>query len=113
MWLLVAMMAGPSRPAFWTAGGFVGLIFGGISTAERPLLLSLVPESEAARFFSLMLLSARAAAVAGPLIWGITLGSLGPVRGTALAYRAAVSTVACPFFASSFLLPHVSYSPPD
>ncbi len=105
--LLVAMIAAPSRAAFWIVGGFVGLIFGGISTAERPLLLSLVPESEAARFFSLMLLSARAAAVAGPLIWGITVDSLEPVRGTALAYRAAVATVAATFVVSYFLIRHV------
>ena len=66
-------------------------------TAERPLLLSLVPEAEAGRFFSLMLLSSRAAAVAGPFIWAATVDGLEPVLGTGIAYRAAVVTVAVMF----------------
>src|SRR6185436_16265180 len=54
--LLVAMIAAPSRSVFWIVGAGIGLIYGGVSTAERPLLLSLVPDVEAGRFFSLMVL---------------------------------------------------------
>ena len=57
------MILVPSRFAFWIVGGMIGLIFGGVATAERPLLLTLVPDVEAARFFSLMVLSSRAAAI--------------------------------------------------
>lgn len=36
----------------------IGLVFRGVPTAERPVLISLVPQEEARRYFSLMLLSA-------------------------------------------------------
>ena len=66
-----------------------------------------MPAAEAGRFFSLMLLSSRAAAVCGPLIWGITVDVLEPLWGTAIAYRAAVLTVVAMFAASLLLLRHV------
>ena len=47
------MVLVPTQNAFWLVGLGIGLIFGGVPTAERPLLLSLVPEAEAGRFFSL------------------------------------------------------------
>ena len=105
--LLVAMILAPSQQAFWVVGLFIGLIFGAVPTAERPMLLSLVPEQEAGRFFSLMLLSSRAAAVAGPLIWGLTVDSLEPARGPGVAYRAAVVTVVVMFAASLILMARV------
>ena len=105
--LLIAMIAVPSARAFWLVGLLIGLIFGGVPTAERPLLLSLVPESEAGRFFSLMLLSSRAAAVVGPLVWSLTVDGLEPGHGTGVAYRAAVLTVALMFAGSLLLLRRV------
>ena len=105
--LLVAMVLAPSQQAFWGVGLFIGLIFGAVPTAERPLLLSLVPEAEAGRFFSLLLLSSRAAAIAGPLIWGLTVDGLEPMTGTGVAYRAAVVTVVLMFAASLLLLRRV------
>jgi len=92
--LLIAMIAAPSRNAFWVVGAAIGLIYGGVSTAERPLLLSLVPDVEAGRFFSLMVLSSRAAAVVGPFIWALAVDGLTPTLGTGIAYRAGVGTVA-------------------
>ncbi|MEP6618080.1 MAG: MFS transporter [bacterium] len=105
--LLIAMVLAPSRSAFWGVGLMIGLIFGGVPTAERPLLISLVPPEETGRFFSLMLLSSRAAAIAGPFVWGITVDTLEPSQGTGLAYRAAVMTVAVMFAASLLLMRHV------
>ncbi|HEX2716993.1 MAG TPA: MFS transporter [Gemmatimonadaceae bacterium] len=92
--LLAGMILAPSRAAFWGVGILIGLIYGGVSTAERPLLLSLVPDVEAGRYFSLMVLSARAAAVLGPFVWAAAVDGLTPGFGTAVAYRAAVATVA-------------------
>ncbi|MBA3644737.1 MAG: MFS transporter [Gemmatimonadaceae bacterium] len=92
--LLIAMIVAPSRSAFWIVGALIGLIYGGVSTAERPLLLSLVPDAEAGRFFSLMVLSARAAAIVGPFVWAITVDNLIAPLGTPAAYRAGVVTVA-------------------
>ena len=105
--LLVAMVVVPTQNAFWLVGLGIGLIFGGVPTAERPLLLSLVPDAEAGRFFSLMLLSSRAAAVAGPLIWAATVDGLESRVGTGVAYRAAVITVALMFALSLVLLRRV------
>jgi UMF1 family MFS transporter len=92
--LLVAMIVAPSRSAFWIVGALIGLIYGGVATAERPLLLSLVPDVEAGRFFSLMVLSSRAAAVVGPFIWAFAVDGLTPSMGIGFAYRAGVVTVA-------------------
>lgn len=92
--LLIAMILAPSRNAFWVIGALIGFIYGGVSVAERPMLLRLIPEKEAGRFFGLMVLSARAAAIIGPLIWGIAVDGLTPSFGTGFAYRAAVGTVA-------------------
>jgi UMF1 family MFS transporter len=105
--LLIAMVAAPSQAAFWGVGLCIGLIFGAVPTAERPMLLSLIPKEEAGRFFSLMLLSSRAAAVAGPFIWSLTVDVLEPRQGTGLAYRAAVITVAIMFAASLILMRRV------
>ncbi|MFL5481538.1 MAG: MFS transporter [Gemmatimonadaceae bacterium] len=92
--LLLAMIIAPSRNIFWIVGACIGLIYGGVSTAERPLLLSLVPDVEAGRFFSLMVLSSRAAAVVGPFVWAFAVDGLTPVFGKGVAYRAGVLTVA-------------------
>jgi len=105
--LLIAMVLVPTQNAFWAVGVGIGLIFGGVPTAERPLLLSLVPPEESGRYFSLMLLSARAAAVVGPLVWGLTVDGLEPSFGSGLAYRAAVLTVALMFAFSVLLLRRV------
>jgi UMF1 family MFS transporter len=102
--LLTIMVVVPGKTAFWVVGFALGLNFGGVPTAERPVLLSLVPDAEAGRFFSLMLLSSRAAAIAGPLVWGITVDSLEPSFGTAIAYRAAVVTVALMFVIAAMIL---------
>jgi UMF1 family MFS transporter len=102
--LLIAMVMVPNRTAFWIVGAMIGLIFGGVATSERPLLLTLVPDVEAGRFFSLMVLSSRAAAIVGPFIWAFTVDGLLPSFGTAVAYRAGVVTVAIGMALSLILL---------
>ena len=92
--LLIAMIVAPSRQAFWIVGAMIGFIYGGLNVAERPMLLRLIPDEEAGRFFGLMVLSARAAAIAGPLIWALAVDGLMPSFGKAVAYRAGVATVA-------------------
>lgn len=109
--LLAIMIVVPGQTAFWIVGLAIGLNFGGVPTAERPVLLSLVPDGEAGRYFSLMLLSSRAAAVVGPLIWGITVDGLESSFGTAIAYRAAVMTVAVMFVIAAAILRGVPDKP--
>jgi UMF1 family MFS transporter len=95
--LVCALAAVPGQGAFWIIGLAIGLNFGGVNAAERPVLLSLIPDREAGRYFSLLLLSARAAAIGGPLIWATTVDSLESRFGTAVAYRAAILTIAALF----------------
>ena len=102
--LLAAMMLVTTKNAFWFVGLAIGLNFGGVNAIERPLLLSLIPDVEAGRYFSLMLLSARVAAVIGPLLWGLTTWALEGSIGTKLAYRAAVLVVAVMFVISISIL---------
>jgi len=98
------MMAVPTKAAIWLVGLAIGLNFGGVNAIERPLLLSLIPDVEAGRYFSLMLLSARVAAIVGPLLWGLTTAGLEGLIGTSLAYRAAVLVVALMFVAAIAVL---------
>ena len=102
--LLVAMMAVTTKNAFWFVGLAIGLNFGGVNAIERPLLLSLIPNVEAGRYFSLMLLSARVAAVIGPLLWGATTATLEGPFGTSVAYRSAVFVVALMFVIAIWIL---------
>jgi UMF1 family MFS transporter len=102
--LLLALAATPGKTAFWIIGIGIGLNFGGVNAVERPMLLSLIPEIHAARFFSLLLLSARAAAVAGPILWAVIVDSLQSQMGQAAANRLAVAVVAVMFAIAWWLL---------
>ena len=102
--LLIAMMLVRTQSAFWVVGLAIGLNFGGVNAIERPLLLTLIPDVEAGRYFSLMLLSARVAAIIGPLLWGLTTFALEGPFGTNLAYRAAVFVVALMFVIALWIL---------
>jgi UMF1 family MFS transporter len=102
--LLVAMVIVPTQSAFWVVGFAIGLNFGCVYAAERPLILSLIPDAQAGRYFSLMLLSARVAAIAGPFLWGYTVKWTEPSLGTRTAYRLAVLTVDLMFLVSIFVL---------
>jgi UMF1 family MFS transporter len=102
--LLIAMVLVPTQAAFWVVGLAIGLNYGGVGASERPMMLSLIPDAEAGRYFSLMLLSARVAAIAGPFIWGFTVKGLQPSVGTPMAYRAAVMIVGVMFLISLVIL---------
>jgi hypothetical protein len=51
-----------------------------------------------------MLLSARVAAIIGPLLWGATTALLEPSFGTSVAYRSAVFVVALMFVIALWIL---------
>ena len=51
-----------------------------------------------------MVLSSRAAAIAGPIIWGLTVDGLKDSMGVGFAYRAAVITVAVAMALSLIIL---------
>jgi UMF1 family MFS transporter len=91
--LLAGMVLARSQTHFWIVGALIGLVFGGVWAAERPLLLTLVPAAEAGRFFGLLVLSARAAAIGGPLLWALIVDRLGAPLGRAAAHRLAVTAL--------------------
>jgi UMF1 family MFS transporter len=83
---LVAVTAAPA--VFWGAGVVIGMCLGGTWTTSRALLARLTPEAAHGRFFGLYALADKAAAVIGPLLWGVIVWAaapLGPDR-----YRLAV-----------------------
>ncbi len=90
---LLAIALAPTLGAFWAGGALLGFVFGGIWSVERPLLLTLVPDAEAGRFFGLLVLSARAAAIVGPLVWALVVDYLFRPLGEGVAYRAAVASL--------------------
>ena len=90
---LAAIALAPTLTAFWIGGALLGFVFGGIWSVERPLLLTLVPDAEAGRFFGLLVLSARAAAIVGPLVWAFVADHLFAGFGEGIGYRAAVASL--------------------
>lgn len=101
---LVSIALAPSLSLFWVCGVVLGFVFGGIWTVERPLLLTLVPEAEAGRFFGLLTLSARAAAIVGPLLWALLVDGLASRVGKEAAYRFAVASLSLFMAAAIWLL---------
>jgi UMF1 family MFS transporter len=91
--LLILVVAARSQAQFWGVGALIGLVFGGVWASERPLLLTLVPGAECGRFFGLLVLSARVAAIFGPLLWALIVDHLFAPFGPAVAYRAAVGSL--------------------
>jgi len=101
---LSAIALAPSLDSFWIGGVIVGLAFGGIWSAERPLLLTLVPAGESGRYFGLLALSARAAAIVGPLVWAAIVDGLAAPLGRNVAYRLAVVSLAAMMAVALWLL---------
>jgi UMF1 family MFS transporter len=70
---LVMFLMFENRMVIYVLGSVIGVLLGGLWTVSRPLLAEMVPRNELGRFFGLYSLSGRAAAVIGPLIWGVTV----------------------------------------
>lgn len=70
---LILFLMIENRVMVYILGSIVGILLGGLWTVSRPLLAEMVPRNELGRVFGLYSLSGRAAAVIGPLIWGITV----------------------------------------
>jgi UMF1 family MFS transporter len=70
---LSMVLATSSQGIFWVAGSLIGIFLGGTWTASRPLMIALVPEKMLGEFFGLYAFSGKAAAILGPLIWGLVV----------------------------------------
>ncbi len=67
--LIVALNS--SVTVFWLLGPLIGILLGGVWAVSRPLLMELTPPEKLGEFFGLFTLSGRAAAIVGPLVWGV------------------------------------------
>ncbi len=70
---LSVVLATRDRWIFWTAGSLIGIFMGSTWTSARPLLVTLVPREMLGEFFGLYAFSGKAAAIFGPLIWGLVV----------------------------------------
>lgn len=74
--LLMAVALTTSKPMYWVLGSIFGILLGSTWTISRPLLNQLVPERKLGLFYGLYSLSGKAAAVLGPILWGLVVLSL-------------------------------------
>ena len=88
--LLMVMLA-QGRLLIWLAAPLVGAGLAGAWTVSRPLLLTLIPEEEAATFFGFNAWAGRFAAILGLLVWS---GILRAFQDTgAFRYRLALGAM--------------------
>ncbi len=82
LWIIVLMLflLFDNITVIYILGSLVGVLLGGLWTVSRPLLGEMVPENELGRFFGLYSLSGRAAAVVGPVVWGVLVYLFAPSR---------------------------------
>ena len=66
--------------AIYILGSAIGVLLGGLWTVSRPLLAEMVPKKELGRFFGLYSLSGKAAAMIGPVLWGVIVYVFSPDR---------------------------------
>lgn len=102
--LIVAIVLTGTQPVFWLLGGFIGFLFGGIPTTERPMLLTLVPDAESGRYFGVLVLSARAASIVGPLLWWLTVEVLFRHQPPGVSFRIAMGGLAAFMALATWLL---------
>lgn len=97
-WIIILLLfiIFDSRVVVYILGSAMGILLGGLWTVSRPLLAEMVPRDELGRFFGLYSLSGRAAAVVGPLIWGLTVYLFNSARplGAALSEQLNLSEAA-------------------
>ncbi|MSR77930.1 MAG: MFS transporter [Candidatus Omnitrophica bacterium] len=88
---LIGALFGNNPPVLWVAGSLMGVGLGGLWTASRPLLLSLIPKNETGAYFGLNAFAGRFSALIGPLLWGLVVWILEPWG--IFRYYAAISVL--------------------
>ncbi len=87
-WIITLLIVAGTgdRMVFWVLGSCVGIFLGAVWTSSRALLIGLVPANVVGQFFGLYSLSGRAAAIIGPLVWGlvVTVFAVGNAAGDSL-----------------------------
>jgi len=105
MWLITLMVAASAiNPVmYWAVGALAGLSMGGVWVAGRTLLAQLAPPERVGEFFGLFNLAGKAAAIMGPMIWGVTVAIFTPLGGT-IQHRMAILSLAVNVIIGWYLL---------
>jgi UMF1 family MFS transporter len=82
---------------FYVLAIIVGLVQGGVQALSRSLFARLAPRGRSAEFFGFLTMSGRFAAIAGPLLVGVTALATG-------SSRSSVLVIAALFVAGAFVL---------
>ncbi len=83
--LLLLVLMPLSKAFFWFLGPITGIALAGTWSCDRPLLLSLINEGEAGRFFGFYYLTGKISSIIGPLIFSSILSL--PIDNEALRYK--------------------------
>jgi len=100
LWLAVLILSATiplaelPRDAFWAVAPLAGIAFGGTSTVDRALLLTLAPAEHAGRFFGVFAMVGRLSAVFGPLLWALIVEVLDLGRPAAVLSLALMVIIA-------------------
>jgi UMF1 family MFS transporter len=100
LWLAVLFLSAAiplaelPRHAFWAVAPLAGVAFGGTSTVDRALLLTLAPAEHAGRFFGVFAMVGRLSAVFGPLLWALIVEVLDLGRPAAVLSLALMVIIA-------------------
>lgn len=71
--LLFLVLLPISKLFLWFLGPITGIALAGVWSCDRPLLLSLIKEGEAGRYFGFYYLTGKVSSIIGPLIFGLIL----------------------------------------
>lgn len=81
----LAGLLAPNAAVFWIAGSLLGICIGPLQAASRSHALRLSPEGSEARVFGFMMLTGKATAFIGPLIYGWLVLETGSERAGMLS----------------------------
>lgn len=87
--LTVALVSLSSR-LFWMVGPLAGVCLGGAWVTGRTLVVELAPPDQLGEFFGLYGLTEKFTAIAGPLLWGVTVFCFQRWGAEVVGYRIAV-----------------------
>lgn len=104
---LIVLISIHDRTMYYITGCGIGVVLGSTWTAARPLFIRLIPSDRMNEFFGLYALSGKAAAITGPMVWGLIVLLLSSY-GNHVRYRGAVSGLMLMIVAGAVLLSRVS-----